>query len=152
MDRIASLDWVRGWMLVASVAANSLITVPLWFDHAWWEGVHLLDWIFPIFVTLTGCGLAFAMHRRVKPWPLVRRVVVLVAVGLLYNAITLNSWQLETWVVTGVLQLYAMVVLVLGLLHLVTRSWIGWLVITVLLAAGYTVVFAVWRWGAATAG
>jgi heparan-alpha-glucosaminide N-acetyltransferase len=143
-SRIASLDWVRGWMLIASVAANSLLVTAPWFDHTPWDGVHLLDAIFPVFVTLSGCGLAFAMHRRVQPWPLVRRVLVLLVVGQVYGAITLNSWQPETWTVTGVLQLYAFVVAVLGLLHLVTRSWVGWLIVTVVLAVRYTVVLAVW--------
>jgi heparan-alpha-glucosaminide N-acetyltransferase len=152
MNRIVSLDWVRGWMLIASVAANSLLATPPWFDHARWDGVHLLDWIFPVFVTLSGCGLAFAMHRRVKPWPLVRRVLVLVLAGLLYNALTQNVWDPDVWTFTGVLQLYALVVLVLGLLHLLTRSWLGWLIVTVVLAAGYTVVLAVWAAGCGDAG
>ncbi len=139
-------------MLIASVAANSLLVLPPWFDHARWDGVHPLDWIFPVFVTLSGCGLAFAMHRRVKPWPLLRRVLLLVLVGLLYNALTQNVWDVDGWTVTGVLQLYAFVVLVLGLLHLVTRSWLGWLLVTVVLAAGYTVVLAVWATGCGDAG
>lgn len=150
--RLTSLDWVRGWMLIASVAANSLLEIPRWFNHTVWDGVHLLDAIFPIFVTLSGCGLAFALHRRVKPWPLVRRVVVLLAVGQLYGAITLDSWELATWTVTGVLQLYAFVVAVVGLLHLVTRTWWGWAIVTVVLACGYTVVLAVWGLGCGEGG
>ncbi|MFB2581016.1 heparan-alpha-glucosaminide N-acetyltransferase domain-containing protein [Herbiconiux sp. P15] len=151
-SRIASLDWVRGWMLIASVAANSLLVIPRWFDHTVWDGVHLLDLIFPVFVTLSGCGLAFAMHRRVAVWPLVRRVVVLLVVGQLYGAITSNSWEPSTWTLTGVLQLYAFVVALLGVLHLITRSWLGWAVITVVLAAGYTVVLAAWAVGCGDLG
>ena len=142
--RIVSLDWVRGWMLVASVCANSLLLPPEWLDHAEWDSVHVMDLIFPIFVTLSGCGLAFAMHRGVKPLPLLRRAVILLLAGLVYNAVVLNSWSLDSWRVTGVLQLYAVVVVVLGLLHLLTRSWIGWALITVAISCGHTLLLALY--------
>ncbi len=129
-------------MLVVSVCANSLLEAPAWFEHADWDSVHPVDVIFPIFVTLSGCGLAFAMHRRVKPMPLLRRAAVLVIVGLLYNAIVLNTWSFDHWRLTGVLQLYAAVVVVLGFLHLVTRTWIGWAVITGTIAAAHTILLA----------
>ncbi|WP_432545444.1 heparan-alpha-glucosaminide N-acetyltransferase domain-containing protein [Kineococcus sp. SYSU DK004] len=142
--RLSSLDVVRGLMLVVSVSVNSLLVVPAWFDHAEWDGVHGIDLVFPVFVTLTGCGLAFAMHRRTDVRSLARRVLVLVAVGLLYNALTSGAWDPATWRVTGVLQLYALVVLVLVLLHLLTRSWRGWLALTAVLAAAHTALLAGW--------
>jgi heparan-alpha-glucosaminide N-acetyltransferase len=145
--RIASLDFVRGLMLVVSVAVNSLLITPEWFDHAPWASVHPIDVVFPLFVTLSGCGLAFAMHRRVQVVPLLRRVAILLVAGLLYNAVVLDSWQLDTWRVTGVLQLYAVVVAVMGILHLVTRSWIGWAVITVVIAAAHSALLAVYAPG-----
>ncbi|MDO9396596.1 MAG: hypothetical protein Q7T71_08635, partial [Herbiconiux sp.] len=82
--RLGGLDLVRGVMLVASVSVNSLFTEPEWFAHAAWGGVHPVDLIFPVFVTLTGCGLGFALHRRVQIAPLIRRVLVLLLVGLVY--------------------------------------------------------------------
>ncbi|QJU54558.1 heparan-alpha-glucosaminide N-acetyltransferase domain-containing protein [Herbiconiux sp. KACC 21604] len=108
--RMLSLDVVRGVMLVVSVGVDSLLAQPEWFGHAVWEGVHPVDLVFPVFVTLSGCGLAFAMHRRVRAWPLLRRVAILLAAGLVYNAIALNSWRFDDWWLTGVLQLYAGVV------------------------------------------
>lgn len=134
-------------MLVVSVGVNSLLVTPKWFDHALWAGVHPLDLVFPVFVALTGCGLAVAMHRRVRFWPLARRVAILIAVGLVYNAIVLDSFDPAGWVYTGVLQLYAGVVAVLGLLHLVTRAWWGWLVVTVVSAAAYSTLLALWANG-----
>ncbi len=142
--RIASLDWARGIMLVASVVSNSLIAPPKWFEHARWSGIHPVDVIFPMFVTLSGCGLAFAMHRRVKVGPLARRFVVLMVVGLAYNAILAWSVDVATWRVTGVLQLYAVLVVLMGLLHLVARSWRGWAVLTVLLAVAHTLVLGLY--------
>lgn len=142
--RIASLDLVRGWMLVASVAVNSLLVTPAWVGHADWDGVHPVDLIFPVFVTLSGCGLAFALARTVKVGPLLRRVAVLFVLGLAYNAIV--EWNLDvfTWRVTGVLQLYAVLVALVGLLHLVTKTWKGWAIITVLLALAHTTLLTVY--------
>jgi heparan-alpha-glucosaminide N-acetyltransferase len=130
-------------MLIASVTSNSLVPVPDWYDHSRWDGVHGIDLIFPVFVTITGIGLGFAMHRRVGPRPLLRRAAVLFVAGLLYNAVTLWSVDPGTWRVPGVLQMYACVVLVLGLLHLLTRTWVGWAVITLSLAAAHSVLLAV---------
>ncbi|GAA1926507.1 hypothetical protein GCM10009775_18380 [Microbacterium aoyamense] len=141
--RIASLDWARGWMLIASVSVNSLLLTPSWFGHAPWEGVNPIDVIFPVFVTLSGCGLAFAMARTVKVGPLLRRVAVLFALGLVYNAIVEWSLDVFTWRVTGVLQLYAVLVALIGLLHLVTKTWRGWAIITVLLAFVHTTILTV---------
>ncbi|WP_166606511.1 heparan-alpha-glucosaminide N-acetyltransferase domain-containing protein [Kineococcus siccus] len=142
--RLTSLDVVRGAMLVVSVAVNSLLVTPEWFEHATWTGVHGLDLVFPVFVTLTGCGLAFAMHRRTDVGGLVRRVLVLVTAGLLYNALVLDRWDLATWRLPGVLQLYAAVVAVVALGHLLTRGWRGWALATVLLAAAHTTLLAAW--------
>lgn len=140
--RVTSLDVVRGLMLCVSVGVNSLLLTPAWFDHAEWDGVHGLDLVFPVFVTLTGCGLGFAMHRRTNVRSLGRRVLVLVVAGLLYNAIVLDSWDPATWRFTGVLQLYAGVVVVLVLGHLLTRSARGWFLVTAVLAVSWATVLA----------
>jgi predicted acyltransferase len=97
-----------------------------------------------VFVTLSGCGLGLAMHRRVQVRPLARRVLVLVLVGLLYNAVTKNSWEPATWRLPGVLQLYAGIVLLLSLGHVATRSWRGWLALTLALAAAHATLLSVW--------
>lgn len=138
--RLRSLDVVRGLMLVVSVAVNSLVVTPGWFEHTEWEGVHGLDLVFPVFVTLTGCGLGFALHRRTRVAGLARRVLVLVAVGLLYNGLTSGEYDLSTWRIPGVLQLYAVVVALLVLGHVLTRTARGWFVITVVLAVAATAV------------
>ena len=150
--RIGSLDAVRGAMLVVSVAVNSLWAAPEWFEHARWAGVHPVDLVFPVFVTLSGCGLAFAMHRRVAVAPLLRRTAVLLAVGLLYEAVTAHgfdtsAWDPATWRVTGVLQLYAALVVLVGLGHLLTRTWRGWALLTALAAAAHTALVSAWAAG-----
>lgn len=140
--RLISLDVARGLMLIASVSVNAWWTAPKWFEHAPWIGIHPVDLIFPTFVTLSGCGLAFAYRRHIPIGPTVRRVVILIVVGLLYNAhvelMTTGGVELSTLRFTGVLQLYAVVVLVMALLHLITRQWWGWLLITLALATVHT--------------
>ena len=146
--RITSLDAVRGVMLLWSVTSDSLIEPAAWYDHATWLGVHPVDVVFPVFVTLSGCGLAFAYRRRIAVVPMLRRAAVLLVVGLLYNlTLTLVTTGWSGWSsfrVTGVLQLYAVVVLVMALGHLLTRTARGWLVVTAALALAHAGVLAAW--------
>lgn len=139
--RRISLDVARGLMLVCSVAVNAWFTTPEWVEHAVWDSVKPIDLIFPVFVTLSGCGLGFAYGRRVPVGPTVRRFVVLLLAGFLYNAhiqwTVTGALAWDTFRVTGVLQLYAFVVLVIALLHLVAKQWWAWLLITLVLGAGY---------------
>lgn len=140
--RIDALDWARGWMLVASVGVNSaIVSIPA-LAHASWASVAPIDLIFPLFVTLAGCGMAFAFARSVHPIAVIRRALVLAVLGLGYNAVVDNSWALSDLRVTGVLQLYAVVIVAMALLHLVTRSWQGWAALTVLLAVGHTALLS----------
>lgn len=129
-------------MLVCSVAVNAWFTTPEWAKHAVWDSVKPIDLIFPVFVTLSGCGLGFAYGRRVPVGPTLRRGTILLLAGFLYNAhiqwtITgALSW--DSFRLTGVLQLYAFVVLVIASLHLLAKQWWAWLGITLILGAAYT--------------
>lgn len=149
--RITSLDAVRGVMLLWSVTSDSLITPSPRYDHATWFGVHPVDVVFPVFVTLSGCGLAFAYRRRIAVLPMLRRASVLLVVGMAYNlALTLvtTGWGgVATFRLTGVLQLYAVVVLLMALGHLVTRTARGWLVVTAVLALAHATLLVVWAAG-----
>ena len=131
-------------MLVASVSVNSWVLMPRWFNHAPWFSVHPIDIIFPVFVTLSGVGLAFANGRQVRFGPTVRRFVVLMVLGLAYNAVTEWTFDLSVWRVTGVLQLYAVVIAAVSLMHLVTKTWQGWALITVLLSLSQTAVLSIY--------
>ncbi|ARU52024.1 putative acyltransferase [Cellulosimicrobium cellulans] len=142
--RIAALDWLRGIMLVASVTINSMVILPPSFHHSPWDGVNLEDVIFPIFVTLSGCGLAFALNRRTD-WPrFARRVVVLFGLGLVYNWVVDGTQSLGELRFTGVLQLYAVVVLLTALGHQLTRTWRGWLGWTAFYASTYSALLMWW--------
>ena len=95
--RIASLDTVRGLFLCISVASASLLAPkPAFAVHATWFGVEAVDLIFPLFVTLSGCGLAFAYRNRVGWVATLRRSLVLLLAGLAYNAVTAGSVDFAT--------------------------------------------------------
>jgi len=147
-QRVAAVDVVRGLLLVAIVLSGSLLQPPAWFDHAPWAGVHPLDVLFPAFVLLTGVGLGFACARGVPLARLPRRVLVLLAAGLVDNAAVqwartggVDPGQLR-W--TGVLQLFALVALVVTLVHLVVRGWVAWTAVALGLAATHTWLVARW--------
>lgn len=144
LHRVASLDVVRGLMLIASVGVNSVINASGQSEHHPWNGVHLIDLIFPIFVTLTGAGIAFAYVRGISnPRRLVRRVVVLTTAGFVYGALTTANWDPATTRVFGILQLYAVVILLVCLAHIWIRTTLGWVVVVLVLTAGLTLLHTV---------
>ena len=66
-SRVGSLDAARGVMLILSVSAEAVLAPrPEAFVHTKWVGLHYYDWIFPLFVTLSGCGMAFAFRNHVR--------------------------------------------------------------------------------------
>ena len=140
-QRITSLDWARGWMVLANLVVIAFL-YPSWdqLSHAQWMGVTVFDLIFPTFVSLSGCGLAFAYARRVDPLVTAQRVAVLFGVGLLYNAVVTETFNPLELRIAGPLQVYAVLVLVVALLHLVLRGIRPWAVATVALATVWTAV------------
>lgn len=144
--RIVSLDVARGVMLMVSVLSASLITIPLphAFTHAPWFGVHFLDLVFPVFVTMSGVGFAFAYSRRVRLVVVLRRAVVLILLGLGYTALTTQTYNLANLRFTGVLQLYGVLALFQGLLHWKFRTWKAWFRWTTLLTILLTALHVAW--------
>lgn len=140
--RLTSLDVARGLFLIISVTTVSVLPPrPAWLLHAPWFGVTPYDLIFPLFVTLSGIGLAFAYRKPPPNRVTVRRVLVLCVVGVIYNIVSSGSAELSTIRITGVLQLYAVLVLISALLHLVVRSAQGWAILTVAAAVGLTALY-----------
>lgn len=137
-QRLTSLDWARGVMVLLNLVVISVLPPsPRQLRHADWLGVTVFDIVFPLFVCLSGCGLAFAYSRRVSAWVTARRVSVLLVAGLLYNSVfLLGDGSPATLRITGPLQVYAVLVLVIALAHLVLGRLRDWIVLTV--AAGLT--------------
>ncbi len=144
--RIISLDVARGVMLVVSVLSASLVTSPLpsAFTHSPWYGAHFLDLVFPVFVTMSGVGFAFAYATRVRGVIVLRRSLVLILLGLGYTAVTTHTYNLADLRFTGVLQLYGVLAFAQGLLHWKIKTWRGWFRWTTLLVAALTALHAAW--------
>ena len=146
VGRIVSLDWVRGLFLCVSVTSVGLLAPrPALFEHAEWFGISGVDLVFPLFVTLSGCGLAFAYSNAVGWRATLRRSVVLLLCGLIYNAVVAESRDPETLRLTGPLQVYAVLVLVIGVVHLRVRTPRAWMLVTLGVASVQASLLAAWQ-------
>lgn len=138
-------------MLVVSVAVNAWFTAPAWVEHARWIGVHPIDLIFPVFVTVSGVGLGIAYARRPRVAREVRRVAVLWLAGVAFTAwlavLAEGHVDVATFDATGVLQLYAALVGGILVLRLACRRWWHWLVAAVALGGAQTALLASWADG-----
>lgn len=134
--RITGLDAARGLMLITSVmSASVVLNRPDWLLHASWMGITPYDLIFPLFVTLSGVGMAFAYRNHVSRWVSLRRIVVLLLVGIIYGMVAAGDYTWAGFRITGTLQLYAGLVALLVLGHMLGRTWPVWAAITFVSAA-----------------
>ena len=137
--RLVSLDALRGftmfWILGGGALFAALrkfgLSEPAHFfadqlEHVKWEGFHFEDVIFPTFVFIVGVSLVFSLSKAVehdgRGWAMrrvVRRAVVLYALGLFYYGGLSNGVEGVRWV--GVLQRIAFAYLTAGLLFLVLK-------------------------------
>jgi predicted acyltransferase len=168
-DRLLSIDALRGFDMFWIIGGDALLrALAHWADwpfqgrideqleHAEWEGFHFYDLIFPLFLFLVGVVLPFSLGKlreRGEPrwrtyWRIVRRTVLLFALGLVYN----HFLQLGFYTpplgfdfsgvrVTGVLQRIAICygVAALVVLHTGVR---GQVAITAALLLGYWALLA----------
>ncbi|MFZ5848154.1 MAG: heparan-alpha-glucosaminide N-acetyltransferase domain-containing protein [Actinomycetota bacterium] len=146
--RVTSLDTVRGILLASNILIIAMFAPrPDQLVHASWSGVTAIDLIFPLFVTFSGIGLAFANRNGVDWRRMLRRSVLLVLIGLAYTAAMTGSTDPATLRFTGPLQLYAVLVLVIGGLHGFLRKPLHWALATIALAAVMTFFLAAWQSG-----
>jgi predicted acyltransferase len=128
--RIASIDVYRGltiagMILVTDPGTYSAVYAPLL--HAAWNGVTATDIIFPSFLFIVGMVLPFAVESRMErgatertiTWHLLKRSVILVALGLAVNGFPDYHWSTLRW--PGILQRIAVCYLAAGCLYLATR-------------------------------
>ncbi len=104
-SRLLSVDALRGfdmfWILGVEQLAETIakaVNQP-WIEpytgqlvHASWEGFHVLDLVFPLFVFISGVSSVFSVRRSIEKsgrWATVRKIfvraVLLFALGILYN-------------------------------------------------------------------
>ena len=101
VERDRSIDALRGLLVVALVFVEYLPPSPdfPWLRHSPWNGVRVADFVFPGFLFVVGSSMAVG---RPQTWTrVVRRLAALLALGIVFNAVTDTS-PLR---LTGVLQM-----------------------------------------------
>lgn len=134
-DRSLALDVFRGLTMFMMVIVNNGVkrefTYPA-IEHATWNGFTLADLIFPSFVFILGVAVAFvkkpdrAKGERLLPvyTHIIKRTLILFALGILFNQNPFDHEQLIHFRVMGVLQRLALVYLVSSILVLHTpKAW-----------------------------
>ncbi len=138
--RLASLDALRGfdmlWIIGARAIVNGLAALGLpgtaavanQLTHSDWHGFTFYDLIFPLFLYIVGVSLVFALQRRLERGErpggilrhVLRRTLLLFALGLLYNGGFRQTGVWENLRFMGVLQRTALVYLFTSILVLLT--------------------------------
>jgi predicted acyltransferase len=147
--RILAVDLLRGLTIAAMILVNNpgswgAVYAPLL--HAPWHGYTPTDLIFPFFLFMVGCSIAFAYRGKPPSWPIYRKIGVralkLIALGLFLGVFLIVPPFVKMWPeirLPGVLQRIGLVFLIAAplALHLRTR---GLTVLTAVLLLGY------WGW------
>ncbi|MFL5245323.1 MAG: acyltransferase family protein [Gemmataceae bacterium] len=159
-SRLLSIDALRGfdmfWIVGGEELFKALAHWANWshkdlvdeqLEHVPWEGFHFYDLIFPLFLFVVGVVLPFSLGAlrlrgespRQLHWRIVRRTVLLFALGLLYNHFL--QFDFEKLRVAGVLQRIALCYGIAALIVMHT-SVRGQAVITAALLLGYWALLA----------
>src|SRR5204862_3918665 len=96
--------------------------------HAVWNGWTVADVIFPSFVFLMGISIVASFSKRLQrgetrrniAWHVVKRSLILFALGLFLNGVP--EFHFATWRIEGVVQRIAICYLVAGILFLWTDT------------------------------
>lgn len=105
-QRLYSLDALRGFDMLWIMGADEILHsaakatgAPFWetianqFTHPAWNGFHFYDLIFPLFLFIAGVATPFSVGRELEKgktrqqvlWRVVKRGLVLVILGVIYN-------------------------------------------------------------------
>jgi predicted acyltransferase len=139
--RLVSLDVVRGLAVAAMLAVNNEGINPghpAWLRHPVWHGFTVADTVFPLFLFCIGVSMTLSSRAgrafRVAAWPMVRRSLILFALG-----VGLSALKQHQIVLAGVLQ------------HIAVTSLLAWLVLQLPRRAQYGIAAAILV-GCATVG
>lgn len=104
--RLYSLDALRGFDMFWIMGADELLyslshatNSPFWnafatqFTHPDWNGFHLYDLIFPLFLFMAGVSTPFSVGRELEKgksreqllWRVIKRTIILILLGLFVN-------------------------------------------------------------------
>jgi len=151
--RLMSLDVFRGLTILLMIVVNNSGEGSFaQLQHSEWNGWTLTDLVFPFFLFITGVSLTFSFASRINASQesaspaqsrlrllphIVRRSVIIFAIGLLINAFP--YYQLASWRIPGVLQRIALCYLAASLLYLWTGARTRWAIVAALLV-GYWIL------------
>ncbi len=103
-NRIQSVDILRGITIVAMILVNtpgtwSSVYPPLL--HASWHGLTPTDLVFPFFLFIVGCSIAFAYKNRQPDFSAYKKITIralkLIGLGLFLGAFTLSFPFFKEW-------------------------------------------------------
>ncbi len=156
--RLNSLDALRGLDMLTIIGLDSLAYAlaaafpesPFWqtvgeqMGHAVWEGLHVYDLVFPLFVFIAGIAMCFSQHnarlRGKHPAGLLarlwKRAVLLVILGWVVNGSL--SWNAEEMRYASVLGLIGISCAAAGSLALLLRRS------SLLIVASLTLLGGIW--------
>lgn len=104
--RLRSLDALRGFDMLWIIGLSELfiqlagVTKISWLetwavqmDHVAWEGIHVHDLIFPLFMFASGISIPYALKPKLEAGAprgsllrsVLRRVIILILLGIIYN-------------------------------------------------------------------
>jgi len=126
-ERLLSLDVFRGMTLVGMVLVNSPGSKQYVYPalaHAPWHGWAFADLILPFFVFIVGVAIPYSLgsllvrgaSRKAVAWKILRRSILLFAIGLLMNGFP--RYDLSTLRIFGALQRIALCYLFASLIYL----------------------------------
>ena len=157
--RLLSLDALRGfdmfWIIGGDALFRSLAEVTNWgwarawavqLEHAEWAGFHFYDLVFPLFMFISGVAIPYSLLAKAETaaekhpiyLKLVRRALLLVLLGFVYNHLT--DLQLAAQRYASVLGQIGLAYLFAALIMLNVRSLKGRLAVLAGILAGYAAV------------
>jgi predicted acyltransferase len=143
-ERMLSLDAFRGMTIAGMILVNnpgswSAVYGPL--QHAAWHGWTPTDLVFPFFLFIVGVAITLALKKEQRGVhaKIVRRTVIIIALGLFLNAFP--AFDMATLRIPGVLQRIALGYFFAALIYLHT-GWKTQARITLGLLFGYWLLMA----------
>jgi heparan-alpha-glucosaminide N-acetyltransferase len=86
-ERLECLDAVRGLNVIVMMFVDNAGDVDeYWIDHSPWWGIHLADFVMPLFLFMVGVSMAFSMKKYGGPglkWKVASRTLKLFVLGCL---------------------------------------------------------------------
>ncbi|XP_025092526.1 heparan-alpha-glucosaminide N-acetyltransferase-like isoform X2 [Pomacea canaliculata] len=130
-ERLRSLDTFRGLSLTIMIFVNYGGGGYWEFNHSSWNGLTVADLVFPWFVFIMGTALIlsfqsqlrFGAPKKTMLWKILRRSLILFALGLLINSHGCGDGvDMSQFRIPGVLQRFALTYLIVASIHLLFSS------------------------------